>query len=314
MASNFHNILGFLAVGLDRHIGLHVIPPLPIYPFIFWEIVAVHPFFMGPNQKPSVKINGVNSVVDCHTPILLWPHYPLIPDPLNALWPLDLIFGTQSCWLPRSTVLIEDTMSTCTIFECVSTNLDCNAPTKLPTDLTLQFATVKTTPSLADFLFGIARAVIMAAVDKAMDKLFGKVFDKLGSKLGNKFSNELGDKLGQKLAKTGLGSKLASKLGTGLSQGIRNQYGNRAGDMAAHYVGKKIMQKFLSKVGLQGSGLTKKALGQFGFDPSRLLPQIKPGAHQSWNPFSGWKGGTGALDKHIPAYGAGHGIIQALGG
>jgi len=303
MASNFHNILGFLAVGLDYHEGLHIIPPLPIPDFPFWEIVAVHPFFMGPNQKPSVKINGVNSVVDSHTPLLLWPHFPVIPDPLNAFWPIDLIFGTQTCWLPRSTVLIEGTMSTCTIFECISTNLDCNTPCKLPTDLTLQFATVKTTPSLSDFMFGIVRAVLNAAVDKLMTKASDKLLGKL----------KLGDALAKKLDNTTLGKNLASKLGSAFTKGIRDAYGDRAGDVASHYVGKKIIGKFMDKLGLNGKTFGPKALGQFGFDPSRLLPQVKPGAEQSWNPFGGWKGDKG-LDKNIPIYGAGHGVVQALGG
>src|ERR1700722_11940357 len=141
MASNFHNILGFLAVGVDYHLGLQVlsVPPEPDFPF--WELVAVHPFVMGPNQKPTVQINGVASVVDQHTPMLLWPHLPL--DPMNALFPLDMLMGTQSCWLPRGTVLICGEVSTCCVAEGVSVNLDCWQPCNVPSDLVLQYATVQ---------------------------------------------------------------------------------------------------------------------------------------------------------------------------
>src|SRR5262245_15732478 len=146
MASNFHNILGFLAVGVDVHKGL--VPPA-FTEALCAELVLAHPFVLGPNQKPNVKLNGVASVVDGHTAFVLWPHPPLCPP--NILWPLDMAFGSHSCWLPRSTVQIAGTMATCTIVACVSTNLDCWEWAPIPSDLTLQFGTVQTTPSPADF-------------------------------------------------------------------------------------------------------------------------------------------------------------------
>ena len=136
MASNFHDIFGFLAIGVDVHKGLRPVPAPPGFiPELFAEVVAIHPFILGPGQKPTVKFNGVNSVVDGHTSYVSWPHLPIAPP--NILFPIDLIFGTHSCWLPRSTVQIDGTMSTCAIAACVSTDLDCWEWAPIPSDLTL---------------------------------------------------------------------------------------------------------------------------------------------------------------------------------
>ncbi|MFS8070733.1 MAG: hypothetical protein ACMG6S_30575, partial [Byssovorax sp.] len=149
MASNFHNILGFLDIGLDKHDGIQVIPPPP-RPQPFWEIVCVHPFAMGPGWKTKVLINGVPSVVNGHSSLIPWPHFPIIPQ--NAVFVLDMLFGDHACWLPRGTVFIEDSVSTCCIVGPISNNIDCG---DMPiANLVIQVATVQTTPSLSDFLYG----------------------------------------------------------------------------------------------------------------------------------------------------------------
>jgi hypothetical protein len=170
MANKFHNINGMLLVGLDLHDGRDLLLP-PIPPQKFLELNVAHPFWMGPNQKPTVQIDGANAVVDKHTPVVLWPHFPVVPHPLNLLFPLDLVFGTQSCWLPRGSVHICGTPAAPTVFPCeLSVNLDCwLIGLKLPTSLILQPGTVETTPTAGDYLKGAVRALIDNLVAVALN-------------------------------------------------------------------------------------------------------------------------------------------------
>ncbi len=164
MAHKFHDINGLLLVGIDAHDGVHWPTPIPA-PMLFWELNLLHPFWMGGNQKPTVKMNGVNSVVDAHSPKILWPHFPFSPDPLNLTFPLDLVFGEQSCWLPRGQVLICGTPAAPTVFPCsLSLNLDCWMVGKIPTSLIFQPGTVETTPTWDDYKAGLIRAAVNLAV------------------------------------------------------------------------------------------------------------------------------------------------------
>jgi hypothetical protein len=316
MASNFHNILGFLAVGVDVHKG--IMPPL-FTPALYAEVVAAHPFILGPNQKPKVKINGVNSVVDCHTPMLLWPHAPVFPQPPNILWPLDLIFGTQSCWLPRGTVQIEGTPATCAIAACVSTNLDCWEWAPIPSDLTLQFATVQTTPTLEDFLYGGLRALVNGALSAGMNFGFarlGKVKFK-GSPL-SRFTEKWTDKLGNALTKRGMGYKFARAVGKPFMSNFLQGASRQRVSGASWAAGRRIVNSALGRV-LPGNvaSAAKTGLGAFGWDPGKVAAQqivgAPPGQTPTWNPFGGFKGAS-MLDTKVPLYGAVHGGVQAVGG
>lgn len=321
MASNFHNILGFLAVGMDVHKG---IMPVPAPPFLipetkYGEIVAVHPFVLGPNQKSNVKINGVNSVVDNHTSYLLWPHYPLIPQPPNILWPIDLIFGTHSCWLPRGTVQIDGTPATCAIVECVSTNLDCWEWAPIPSDLTLQFATVQTTPSLADFAYGAIRALVNGALQAGMKagfKKLGKV--KFKGKPLSRFTEKWTDKLGKALTKRGTGFKVARALGKPMLGNLLAGKSRQKVSGASWAAGTRIVNAALGKVLPANLGsAVNTGLGAFGWNPGKVAADqivgAPPGQSPTWNPFGGFKGAK-LLDSKVPLYGAVHGGVQAVGG
>lgn len=326
MASNFHNILGILTVGVDFHKGLQVAPPavpgVPIPEFPFWELVCAHPFILGPNQKPSVKMNGVPSVVVGHEPLLLWPHFPLMP--MNAFWPLDLIFGSQSCWLPRGSVLICDEPATCTVYEAVTLTLDCWEPCKVPSNLTIQVGTVKTTPSPMDFLMG----ALQWAIDTAVDKLSEKVFKGLGKKLGKRFkgkggklsklgkglTSKLGDpahKLAVRLTKSGKGYQLAKRLGGAFTSKYSQGLSKRATSGYAKRVGRQITEEFLKRGGVAMKDAAKTGMEATGFDPKRMLPTNPGGAEQ---PFGGWPGAGDLADKHVPLYGGIHGVVQGIGG
>ena len=176
MPHHFHDTNGWLIVGIDMHAGLHWPVPLPVnmIPMNFWELNVMHPFIMGPNTNATVLFNGVESVKDQHNPLLLWPHFPFAPDPLNLLFPLDLLFGSQKCWLPRMSVMAEGkpTAPVC-IWSAVSINMDCFMFTKAPVSLIVQPGTVETTPSLGDYAFGLGRAAIELAIDAIFYALTG---------------------------------------------------------------------------------------------------------------------------------------------
>lgn len=167
MASNFHDMNGLLVVGLDFHWGL--LPPG--IPTPFWEVNAVHPFWMGPDPNDKVLINGTASVKDGHEPLLLWPHLSL---PLNMLFSLDILLGSQKCWLPKLTVQAQGKPMTTALLGPISTNLDCHTPAKLPSSFVLQTGTVETTPNLQDIVWGVGRAAVNAALDYFFYRLGGE--------------------------------------------------------------------------------------------------------------------------------------------
>ncbi len=170
MPHNFHDTNGWLVIGIDRHMGLHWPVPLPLnmVPMPFWELNVAHPFAMAPggNRNPTVLINGVESVKWECSPVLLWPHFPFAPSPLNLLFPLDVLFGSHKCWLPKMNVLAEGTpMTPVCIIAVISVNLDCFMWTKAPVSLILQPGTVETTPTLTDYGYGIFVILINLAID-----------------------------------------------------------------------------------------------------------------------------------------------------
>lgn len=314
MASNFHNILGFLAVGVDVHKGL--VPPL-FTPALCAELVAVHPFVLGPDQKPNVKINGVNSVVDGHTSFVSWPHLPLFPP--NILWPIDLIFGTHSCWLPRGTVHIDNTPSTCAMVSCISMDLDCWEWAPIPSDLTLQFGTVQTTPSLSDFLYGALRALVNGALSFGINKGFsalGKI--KIKGNPISRFTEKWTDKLGNKLTKSGMGYKFARAIGKPMMSDFLQGASRQKVSGASWAAGRRMVNSALGRMLPGNAGaLVNAGLGAFGFDAGKVAAQqlVGPLAGQkpTGNPFGGFKG-VSLLDTKVPLYGAVHGGVQAVGG
>lgn len=159
MASNFHDMNGLLVVGLDFHWGLQV----GFIPQPFWEVNVAHPFWAGSDPNDKVLINGTQSVKDQHEPLLLWPHFPITP--FNIIFPLDVLLGSQKCWLPKLTVQAQGKPMTTAMIGPISTNLDCHTPAKLPSSFILQTGTVETTPNLQDVVWGVGRAAVSAAID-----------------------------------------------------------------------------------------------------------------------------------------------------
>lgn len=173
MASKLHDVGGWLLVSWDWHVGVHWPTPIPAT-MAFHEINVAHPFTMGPMYEPTVFFNGRNAVKDQHEPYFLWPHFPVAPDPLNMVFPLDVVFGTQQCWLPRLTVIVKDKPAAPTVFFCpLSCNNVCHTFGKIPTSLVLQTGTVETTPSLADYISGLTRMLVALAIDLVLFFLSG---------------------------------------------------------------------------------------------------------------------------------------------
>ncbi|EYF05644.1 DUF6531 domain-containing protein [Chondromyces apiculatus] len=192
MAHNFHDINGWLIVGLEMHQGFHIFPPAPMK---FLKLTLLHPFTLGDREQPTVHFNGVPSVTHQHAPAFLWPHLGIIPDPLDALTPLHILFGSHKCWLPRGAVEICGEKATCCVVGGpVSLNADCWDLGWWPTSLVLNPGTVQTTPTFGDFAMG----AVTLAIDLVIDLLFHGAF-----KLGGKLAKKLGSKALKPLAKKG---------------------------------------------------------------------------------------------------------------
>lgn len=184
MAHNFHDINGWLIVGIEMHQGFHIFPPAPMK---FWKLTLLHPFTLGDKQKPTVLFNGVPSVTHEHEPKFLWPHLGIIPDPLDALTPLHILFGSHKCWLPRGAVEICGEKATCCVIGGpVSLNADCWDVGKWPTSLVINPGTVQTTPTFGDFAMGAVTLAIDLVIDLLFEgafKIAGGLLKKLGSKV-----------------------------------------------------------------------------------------------------------------------------------
>lgn len=192
MANNFHDINGWLIVGIEGHNGFHIFPPAPMW---FWKLTLLHPFTLGDKAQPTVLMNGVPSVTHNHEPTFLWPHLGIIPDPLDLMTPLHILFGSHKCWLPRGAVEICGEKSTCCVIGGpVSLNADCWEYGKWPTSLVLDPGTVQTTPTIGDFLMG----ALTLAIDLLIDLVFEVVMD-----LGGAALKKIGDDLIAPLFKKG---------------------------------------------------------------------------------------------------------------
>ena len=143
-------------------------------------------------------------------------------------------------------------------------NLDCwSVGGKVPSDLVLQIATVQTSPSLSDFLFGALRAVFQNVVEKAFGKAFSKIAKKVAPKLSKLASKKLSrvtkaiDKLPQKLAtkltRKGLGYQAAKKLGSPFANKMAGKFSNRAIAGRSKSIGNQMLREFLKRAGLKSS-------------------------------------------------------------
>lgn len=233
MAHNFHDIAGMLVAGIDFHRGTQPLPPPP-HPMMYWELVFVHPFILGPGQHPKVKFNGVNSVHHMHTPLVLWGHLPIIPDPLNLEWWADWLGGSHIAWLPRTTVKIEGTSAACCVFPGpASINMDCCQAGFLPLSIVFQPGTVQTTPTLKDYLLGAFAVAVQVAFEKGLPKLGEKLFK-------SKWGLKLARKLRANPRTNALTNRLAARLGKRSGETGRAAYNagmNRIGDAIGGVIG-----------------------------------------------------------------------------
>ena len=230
MANNFHDINGWHIVGIEGHNGLLLPFCIPMW---FWKLTFLHPFVLGPNQKPTVMFNGVPSVVHNHEPPFLWAHIGIIPGPLDLLTPLHIAFGSHKCWLPRGAVEICGEKATCCVIAGpVSLNADCWEYGKWPTSLVLNPGTVQTTPTFMDFLMGAATLALDLLMDLAFEGLM-MVGGKLLKSFGDRFLQPLFRK-GKELFERGMKSAMSTldDMASGLSRGLRS-LGDRASDALA---------------------------------------------------------------------------------
>lgn len=159
--NHFHDNNAWLIIGADHHFGIHWPSPIPM-PMFFWELVFVHPYVLGGKQAGTVQLNGGhNAALDQYTSYVVWLHIPFSPDPLNMLFPLDMVFGKHKTWMPRGAVKIEGTSAAITVLPCMlSIDMDCWVGSTIPSSLVIQPGTVVTTPSWKDYLLAAFRLAV----------------------------------------------------------------------------------------------------------------------------------------------------------
>jgi hypothetical protein len=304
MAHNLHDKKGWYLVGLDGHIGLHF-PPLIASTF-FWEVTGAHPFLMGSNFQANVQFNGgTPSVVDQHNPKFLWPHLPFAPDPLNMLFPLDVVFGDHKTWLPRLQVLINGTPAAPTVFPgSLSMNVNCWAFGHIPTNLVHQPGTVQTNPTAADYEFGAIRWAVDFAIEVilffATGGFKGTAFTKDGIEdVAQKLEAKLTQKATDKLASTATADEIREQTQKEVKAYVRSKFTSKV--FTYPKKGDDGYVKLGASIGKTGYG---GATGAIGWDPGQaaahgITGQGK-GATVGFDPIKGTKG---IVSKFVPAVG-----------
>lgn len=178
MSVNFNDATG-LMVGADNHIFLMVVPPSPLpVPTPTWHVVGT-PFMKEPTVKRiwKTKSDGWEMCKDGFD-IYLVPHVPIppgAPHPGEIAWLLTMVIavsGSKCAMSVHSVTNGGDPLATCLI-SSIGTNMNCNDPLDLPTDVVINRNTVITSPTLGDYLGALFGAVVDSVISWAFGKLLG---------------------------------------------------------------------------------------------------------------------------------------------
>jgi hypothetical protein len=203
-------------ITLDRHAGIFLVWPI-VVPGMAWHFGTAQEGWsktMGTNKwNDDVLADGVpicsrgNKPEHCIIPHLnLFPFPPWNP---NLLIPLLIFMSSSNNVLAVGSVVAKHGPIAVSLpfVKVIGTNLACNDPVPLPTDIVIMpSSTVVLGFTLGDLIAALIQWAIEALIAYVMDKLgkaFGRISKslagKLGTRLTNRFSNGLGNWFGKRL-------------------------------------------------------------------------------------------------------------------
>lgn len=216
----------YFIITLDRHgpgMGLYAmfsnmfIPPVLPGPawHIGFAIENMSRVGLGVNKwNDDVKADGQSICSVGNSPWPLIPHwnlfpYPGIPINPNVFIPLLIILSSSTSFLAVGSVVAKQGPIAVMIpgVKVIGTNLACNEPIPLPTDIVIfGSSTVVLGFTLGDLVAALVRWAIQIAIAYVM-----KVLGKVVGALGKKFAGWLGTKIAGRFT-TGLGAKVGNFL------------------------------------------------------------------------------------------------------
>lgn len=292
----------YFIITLDRHgpaMGLYAmfsqmfIPP--VIPAPAWHIgfatENMSRFGLGVDKwNDDVKADGQSICSVGNSPWPLIPHwnlfpYPGIPINPNVFIPLLIVLSSSTSFLAVGSVVAKKGPVAVMIpgVKVIGTNLACNEPIPLPTDIVIfGSSTVVLGFTLGDLVAALVRWAIQIAIAFAM-KVLGKVIGALGkkfagwlgTKIAGRFTGALGTKVGNFLQKIG---GLGPKGPPGFLKRMHLNALNRLGIKPQYFTPRPQSGLFGKLDDVFGAGYVDKFLQGKGFPVDKIY---RPGQFQS---------------------------------
>jgi len=162
MSVNFHDTSGVMA-GVDIHKYVMIPPPIglpiPVHPTIsavpfIWPLCKLYyrSFKVKSDGWQMIQSGYDNGPLLVHQKIFVPPPHPVIE---TALFGLQYLFSTSKPQMSVHSVTTSGNALATTVIACVGININCSEPIGIPAH-TLNFGTVKTSPSLGDYAAAVA--------------------------------------------------------------------------------------------------------------------------------------------------------------
>lgn len=167
-------------IGCDLHTALPPpvgLPVIPMYPHLVFAMLHWGPWGLaGPPRLDSEKVLCDGHLTMQRTTDIgfLIPHIPLPPIP-HYLLPIENIFTGSKSEFGVNSVLIEGKPVAVAVAKIININLNCFGPITIVPGIGIvaTWTTVQADMTLADFLSGLASAVIDWAIQALINKVMG---------------------------------------------------------------------------------------------------------------------------------------------
>lgn len=308
-------------VTLDRHAGLFVVPPSPVpVPGFGWHIggglEVVSKAIWSDKWNNDVQVDGQPICSVGNAVGLILPHWPVIaPSFLNLYVPILMALSSSTSFMAVGSIVAKQGPIAVTIpyVRYVGTNLACNDPVPLPSDIVVHTgSSVVMGFTWGDLLAAAVRwgvSIVVAYVTKGILKAGSAAARRGATWAGTRIGNRATSAIAQRLSR-GLGT-YGQKGFPGLAKGAFNRALGRTSIPKAinkqATAGETPLDRFFGQKYLDDLfGLPKgPRVGQFESVAERLGGQLPPPVRTAFssglltNPLSA---GTSGLSGDIGSY------------
>jgi hypothetical protein len=283
------------------------VPPVPNSPHIAFAVICWGPWgSLTGKPVPTVLTSGGAISLQKGTdagPLI--PHVCVAPGPANLLTPVILAGSASKSYFGVSSVLIGSPATAVAVAVTGAHNINMNCGTIVPTPIDIVFAdnTVVAGMTTADFLSGLATALVESAIQTALNLVFNKVlgsfFRGLAGKVFGQAVMQATDTMAGRIAMTelmwvGKGGVLPQLLSETLANVIPLVVGDLLGTPQGMSAS-NVYQKFDPSIPNEAS-----PLGGYAGDLADAAGNAAANAYDNYN-------NNPAVDQHPSGGGAGSG-------